>query len=44
MRRFIPYLWPAGERALKARVVSAFIFLGFGLGSAAGATAGPQFP
>ena len=27
LRRFLPYLWPAGERALKARVVAAVILV-----------------
>ncbi|MEO7178264.1 MAG: metal ABC transporter permease, partial [Allosphingosinicella sp.] len=27
MRRFLPYLWPAGEPGLKARVVIAFLLV-----------------
>src|SRR5687768_17523522 len=27
LRRFLPYLWPAGERALKARVVAAILLV-----------------
>jgi len=27
LRRFLPYLWPAGEPALKARVVAAFLLV-----------------
>src|SRR5688500_9945148 len=27
MRRFLPYLWPAGENALKARVVGALLLV-----------------
>ena len=27
LRRFLPYLWPAGESALKARIVGAMVFV-----------------